>query len=250
MSKRDIKRQPCHFLGASCILQLHRHLNLTLPAPLCLIALCTRIHEMSSQQKPFSSIRYAPVQGPPAKRCKFLEDGWHYEGISIATSFLCTAAVIAILARMNNNPLSSWTFSISLNATIAAFITAAQSTAIFSVASCQSQSKWLHFKKSARKLHELELFENASRGPWGSLVVLSRVRWRLSLIAGTGAMVTILALGIHASAQQLVGLDSRQVEVDHDAAFGLNYIYDGGTQGDVGHGGPFYPKSSSLPFSV
>jgi hypothetical protein len=167
----------------------------------------------------------------------------------MAASFLCTAAVIAILAGINNKPLSRWTFIISLNATIAVFITAAKSTAILSVASCQSQCKWLHFKKSARKVHELELFENASRGPWGSLLLLSLIRSRLGLIAGIGAIATIFALGIDASAQQLVGLNSRPVEVDHDAAFGLSYMYDGGTQSDSGHGGAFYPKSSSPPFS-
>src|ERR1700744_1282020 len=173
---------------------------------------------MSTQQTPFSSIRYAPVQGPSTKRGTFLEDGWPYESIAIVVSFLCTAAIVGILVEMNNQPLSRWPFILSLNATIAVFITAAKSTAILTVASCLSQSKWLHFKKSAPKVHELELFENASRGPWGSLLLLFRVGRRLGSIAGIGAMATILALGIDASAQQLVGLDSRPVEVDRSAA--------------------------------
>lgn len=204
---------------------------------------------MDSTQKSASSIRYASVEEQHFRKRNLLEHGWYAKGIAITTTFFCTATVTCILAMMNNKPLSHWNFIISLNATVAALITAAQSTAIFSVSSCQSQSKWLHFKKSARMLQEFDLFEDASRGPWGSLMVLLRVRWKLSFIAGTGAMATILALGIHTTAQQLVGLNSRQVEVDHNATFGLTYIYDGGAQYDISHADSFFtPKGSSSPF--
>jgi hypothetical protein len=196
-----------------------------------------------------SYIPYAPIEEQHSKKRNLLEHGWYAEGMAIAITFLCTAAVIGILVIMDNKPLSHWDFIISLNATVATLITAAQSTAIFSVTSCQSQSKWLHFKKSARKLQEFDLFEDASRGPWGSLMVLLRVRWKLGFIAGAGAMATVLALGIYTTAQQLVGLNSRQVEVDHNAAFGLSYIYDGGAQFDPASSSSlFYPKGVSSPF--
>ncbi|KAF2473899.1 uncharacterized protein BDR25DRAFT_386823 [Lindgomyces ingoldianus] len=146
-------------------------------------------------------------------------------------SFGCMAAVVTILARMQSQPLSHWTFLISLNATIATFITAAKSMALLVLAACIAQSKWILFKSSARKLRELDLFEDASRGPLGSLMLLLHVRWRLG-IASIGAIATVLALGVDTFAQQVVGFDTREVEIyDRGASFGLSRIYNGSSEG-------------------
>jgi hypothetical protein len=161
-------------------------------------------------------------------------------------------AVIFILAHMNSQPLSHWTFFLQLNATIALFITLAESTAMLPVASCLGQLKWIHFRKASQKLQEFDLFDNASRGPSGAVLLLQLLaKRRLGFIACIGIIATILALGIHTFAQQLVVVDLRPVKADKNATFGLSYFYDGGAQSDAAHssyGNGFYPISMSFPF--
>jgi hypothetical protein len=139
-------------------------------------------------------------------------------------------AVTIILARMHGKPLDRWTISISLNATIAIFITAAKSLALLVIGACIAQSKWICFKSSARKLEELDLFDSAARGPLGSLRLLLQVRWHTGL-ASVGAIVTILALGVDTFAQQVIRLDTRDLRVmDGSATFALSHNYSGGAK--------------------
>ena len=151
----------------------------------------------------------------------------------MVASFAFMVAVIVILFRMQDHPLSQWGFFISLNATIAIFITAAKSSAMFVVAACISQSKWRHFRLHPRKLHELDILEDASRGPWGSLRLLATtLPWKLATI---GAFATVLALGVDTFAQQVISVDTRDVRVgDGRASFGLAHTYHGGTMGVAG----------------
>tara|TARA_R110002003_G_scaffold25_7_gene1182 strand:- start:578 stop:1042 length:465 start_codon:yes stop_codon:yes gene_type:complete len=131
---------------------------------------------------------------------------------------------------MHSKPLDRWTLDISLNATIAIFITAAKSLALLVIGACIAQSKWIRFMTSPRKLTEFDLFENASRGPLGSLMLLLQVRWH-SGFASVGAILTILALGVDTFAQQVIRLDTRNVEiVDGGASFSISHNYTGGAK--------------------
>ncbi|KAH7093249.1 hypothetical protein FB567DRAFT_170781 [Paraphoma chrysanthemicola] len=155
---------------------------------------------------------------------------WFWETISMIASAACLMAVIIILAWMNSKPLDRWTIDISLNATIAIFITAAKSLALLVIGACIAQSKWIRFKTAPRKLTELDLFENAARGPLGSLMLLLQVRWH-SGFASVGAILTILALGVDTFAQQVIRLDTRNVEVlDGGASFSISHNYTGGAR--------------------
>jgi hypothetical protein len=152
---------------------------------------------------------------------------WLWECTAAIASAACMTAVVAILARVESQPLEQWKLRISLNATIAIFINVAKSISLLVIAACFAQSKWVRFKSSARRVQELDLFDNASRGPSGALVLLSRVRWGL---ASVGAVATVLALGVDTFAQQVIGFDTRKVEVpDNDqASFALSHAYSGG----------------------
>ncbi|ORY69038.1 uncharacterized protein BCR38DRAFT_472446 [Pseudomassariella vexata] len=207
---------------------------------------------MDSQSRSASFTKYTPVAvstfDHSVKREKHpvLRWGWIWEALSVTASFGCMVAVMVILIKMQEQPLSDWAFFISLNATIAIFITAAKSMLLLSVAACISQCKWTHFKASARKLHELDLFEEASRGPLGSLVLLFRVRWRLG-VATLGGLATILALGIDAFAQQVVTLYSRDVPSDDgNATFGLSHFYDSGATMQEQSGNAFTPSAPTV----
>jgi len=129
---------------------------------------------------------------------------------------------------LKDRPLTDWQFFLSIPATVALFGTALKSTAAFAVGGCVSQYKWLHFRASPRKLVDLDLIEEAGRGPLGSLVLLARRPMGLASIA---AAVTLLALALETFVQQTVQLNPRDVAVeDGKAVLGLAHTYNGGAQ--------------------
>ncbi|KAK4222884.1 hypothetical protein QBC38DRAFT_374273 [Podospora fimiseda] len=134
--------------------------------------------------------------------------GWTLEVLSIVGSVGWMVGCIAILGKMKDRPLSDWTFFLSLPATLAIFATASKLTAAIAVSACISQYKWIHFKKAPRRLVDLDLFDSASRGPLGSLILLCR---RPKGIASIGALVTILALALDVFVQQVIKLKDQDV---------------------------------------
>jgi hypothetical protein len=61
-------------------------------------------------------------------------------------------------------------------------------------------------------------------------MLLLQVRWH-SVLASIAAIVTILALGVDTFAQQVIRLDTRDVEVmDGSASFSLSRNYSGGAE--------------------
>ncbi|KAK8034304.1 hypothetical protein PG993_009299 [Apiospora rasikravindrae] len=155
--------------------------------------------------------------------------GWIWEAVSALVGSGCMAAVVVILWRMQGRPLSSWTFPINLSSSIAAFVTAAKATSLLIVASCLSQSKWRHFQQRSR-LRDFEVFDEASRGPLGSLKLLwcLRARWGLAIL---GALLTIAAVSIDTLAQEMVNLEERDEMIeDPNAKFWVTDAYIGGAK--------------------
>lgn len=139
---------------------------------------------------------------------------------------------------------------LSLNATIALVITAAKSTALLSVAACISQWKWVYFSARPRRLEHMDLIEEASRGPYGSLGMIVRIPWSMATL---GAIVTVVALGIDTFAQQVISQDSTITWVDDGAAsFGLaRDYYTNATNGISNLGSAFtYSRKCSLRGSL
>lgn len=198
-------------------------------------------------------VQYMSLEEPAPKRSRCSSLWWWQELVSIIASFGCIVAVIIILRMVQDKPTDHWTFfvspsyphpptsalrysanphlttntgpQISLNATIAALITAAKSTAMLSVAACISQWKWAYFRSKRRRLADLDVIEEASRGPLGSVQMLTTVTWGLGTL---GAVVTIVALGIDTFAQQVISNEpvTRWTD-DGTASFGLAHSYNG-----------------------
>ncbi|KAF2023946.1 hypothetical protein EK21DRAFT_118279 [Setomelanomma holmii] len=187
--------------------------------------------EMNDESKrPSNYTSSNESQSKLRRKCRSSTVSWFWETIAMVASAACLIAVVVILARMHSKPLDRWTLDISLNATVAIFITAAKSLALLVIGACIAQSKWIRFKTAPRRLDEFDLFENAARGPLGSLMLLLQVRWH-SGFASVGAILTILALGVDTFAQQVIRLDTKSVEVmDGGASFGLSRNYTGGAK--------------------
>lgn len=192
---------------------------------------------------------------------------WWQELLSIVASLGCLIAVCVILSKMENKPRSHWTFfvsdnvcpappppravvrlsshlglhcskmtvsrycffQISLNATIAAFIAAAKSFAMLSVATCIGQWKWIYYQ-SKRQLEDFDILDQATRGPYGSIILLKMIP--RSGLATFGAIIIILALGIDTFVQQVIVTDSiiTWVNDNGSASFNLADGYYTGSQ--------------------
>ena len=76
------------------------------------------------------------------------------------------------------------------------------------------------------RLYDLQLFDDASRGPVGSLRLLWTVKLQ-ALVASCGAILTVLALAVDPFTQQILSFNSRLTEVDSGSAtIAIAHSYD------------------------
>lgn len=166
------------------------------------------------QRKASSEYKRHPVYFPSE---------WLLESISSMVALGLLVGIAIIFWYMDNKPLSAWRGRVSLNATISILTTACTTALMHGVSTFIGQLKWLHFKNGPCKLAEFETFDGASRGVWGSILMLTTVKWNLATI---GAFITILRLAFSPFAQQVVLVEQRDVITpDNAATFGYSYSY-------------------------
>ncbi|KAJ0158342.1 hypothetical protein CTA2_11811 [Colletotrichum tanaceti] len=151
---------------------------------------------------------------------------WLLEILTSILSLILLAAIAYIFWRVDGEPLSAWTLPISLNALISVMTTACSAALMHGVSEFISQLKWLQFKNERERLENFQKFDEASRGPWGSLKFLASVKWNLATI---GAFVTIARLSFAPLAQQVVKIDERfAITKDDSVTFGYAHMYERG----------------------
>lgn len=180
------------------------------------------------------------VTTPIKKRSDLSLRDWVWEIGASIFSLGCFAAVVGVLVANEDKSLSSWTFvfGTSLNTLIATLSTLSRAALMVPVASCISQLKWIHLIGASRPLKDAQVFEDASRGPWGSLELMWKLHIRTKL-ATWGSVITILTLAMGPFAQQLLSYPTRTV-VSGGATFYTSHVYDSaygqqrGTRGATG----------------
>lgn len=136
---------------------------------------------------------------------------WFWELFAASLSLALFGAVIVVLKVFDGHALPQLPAGITIN-TMVSLIGALSKTALLLVASAtMSQLKWLWVHKSPRKLRDLQAFDEASRGPWGSLILMQHSRVSL---ASLGALTTLLLLGFDPFIQQLITTPQRDISFD------------------------------------
>ena len=102
---------------------------------------------------------------------------WGWEILTWAIGTAAVVAILVLLAYFNGKPLDSWHSRLTPNAIISTLSQVAQSALMVAVASCIGQQQWVWFKQN-RKLDDMKTFDDASRGPAGSILVLLRHPFR------------------------------------------------------------------------
>ncbi|KAK2763923.1 hypothetical protein FQN54_009542 [Arachnomyces sp. PD_36] len=130
---------------------------------------------------------------------------WRLEILSWLGSLCFFIAIVIVLRVLDGRPLPDLRFGISPNAIIGLLATFAEFLLIVPVHSAIGQIKWLQALQT-RPMDNFRTIDEASRGPWGSILLLARRNGGLT--ASFGAVVTIVALGISTFFQQALKYDT------------------------------------------
>lgn len=131
---------------------------------------------------------------------------WFWEIISITISLASFLAIIITLRVFDSKPLPEIPFGITLNTIASLLGTAVKTTLLLVVSSALSQLKWLWFHEKERRLQDLQIYDEASRGPWGAMVLLKTSKFSL---ASLGALIVLFLLGFDPFIQQLITTPQR-----------------------------------------
>jgi len=143
---------------------------------------------------------------------------WWWELGAVLISFICMSLVVTILFRMDGKPLRTWTLPIQPNSLVAVFSTITKSALLVSIAECLGQLKWDYFQDRPRSVQHMQTFDEASRGPWGALVLLYKMRGR-AVLAAFASMVTILMLAFEPFAQQIIEVHAQEAALTNTSGF-------------------------------
>jgi len=127
-------------------------------------------------------------------------DHWEWELTAAVLSVCALAAIVGVLVAFDQRPvpdlpsgltvtdicpehihsafLSNFGFLCQINAIISFLSTLAKSSLTLTLAAALRQERWLWFIDRPRPLGNIDDFEEASRGPYGSLILLFKLRGR------------------------------------------------------------------------
>ena len=128
---------------------------------------------------------------------------WLLEIISWALSAICMAGIVIVLCVYKDKRIPNWPLGLTLNAYISVLAKIASAALLLPVSEALGQLKWSWFnKENTKKMWDFEIFDNASRGPWGAILLLVRTKGKS--LAALGAAVTVFALAMDPFFQQVV----------------------------------------------
>ncbi|KAL1906659.1 hypothetical protein Sste5344_007510 [Sporothrix stenoceras] len=143
------------------------------------------------------------MRGPEGAKMPFAQRIWMWELCASLFSIACVGGITAFLILIDNMPLEHWqryggkiahyvspTFVTSLLSTVG------QSSCMLALAEILSQLKWEHFAgPAAQPLSDLQMFDRASRGPFGALQFLfNRKHKRILVFFACVAMALALIM--------------------------------------------------------
>jgi hypothetical protein len=115
------------------------------------------------------------------------------------------AAVVLLLAKMKGMSLHDWNFFLQPNTAVSVLIVVSKTSMMSAIVSCLSQLKWVYFWRSDgdRCLKDLDVFDDASRGPLGAVKFSARMRTSVP-VGVLASFVTILAILMDPVSQQVI----------------------------------------------
>lgn len=166
--------------------------------------------------KPHSPNREDSLErrGPRFNILSILQD-WIWEFGSAGLSLVCLLAVVIFLFVFQDKPLSRWNVRLDItpNTLVSFLSTLSRASLLLPIASSISQLKWIHAASAPNYLSDIEVFDAASRGPWGALTLLWTSNARTKL-AAWGSIITVLTMAMDPFTQQLLSYPTRNIHTE------------------------------------
>lgn len=131
-------------------------------------------------------------------RSSFVHRLWLWEIAASALSIACMASIIGVLSYEQGRRLDQWGLgkgSLTPNVVVSFLGTLSKSACLLILTEVISQLKWLHFQHRPQKLSDLQIFDNASRGPWKAFRLAS-MRNRKTILASFASILVVLSLPV------------------------------------------------------
>ena len=140
-----------------------------------------------------------PNRPKSCARHEFLETWW----LEVSCCVLFVSALVAIVVTIypyEGRPLPRWPYRLSINTLISIYVVVLKAAMLLVATEGLSQLKWRWFDRN-RPLNDLLRYDDASRGPWGALMLVGWLRGR-QWTSSCGAFITVAALVVDPFAQQ------------------------------------------------
>lgn len=186
----------------------------------------------------YSSIENCNERAQPAKKGQLTGSRssfvWWLEVNCCVLAIGGLVGIAATVGSLDNRPLPNWPYYLSINTFIAGFSVLVKASVGLVLAEGISHIKWTNLRRP-RTLHSFEIHDKASRGPWGSVILLWNDLGRS--VSSLGALVTILILFLEPFSQQIVSfVDCEKIRGREIASVPRTNFYDSGgnfTRGDT-----------------
>ena len=130
---------------------------------------------------------------------------WSFEFLSWCLSLFCMVGVVVIYVYLKDEPISAPNSGTFLNlANVLGKV--ASAALIVPTSEAIGQLKW-HWFNDPQAMWDFEIFDKASRGPWGAVMLLFRTKGRS--LAALGALLIVLLLAIDTFFQQVIDMPER-----------------------------------------
>ena len=141
---------------------------------------------------------------------------WLPEILSWLLSAACMFSIVAVLVILKDEKLTKWPLTEKIGFTLNDYVSVlsriAGAALILPVSEALGQLKWCWFLGHSKQMWDYEIFDNASRGPWGALLLLIRTKGQS--LAAIGAMITLISLALDPFFQKLVDFPHRSALVN------------------------------------
>ncbi len=110
----------------------------------------------------------------PARKPRWLldADSWAWEIFGCTSSIICMVAVILILSHFDGHLMPIIIFDFQLGSVLSLFSTLIKAGISVPLSSGISQTMWLKLRQEQRPVRDMYLYDNASRGVLGGLILL------------------------------------------------------------------------------
>ncbi|KAK5661152.1 hypothetical protein OQA88_11043 [Cercophora sp. LCS_1] len=147
---------------------------------------------------------------------------WLFEVICLVGSVAFFFTMVAFLRVHDNRPLPALPASLSLNSIIAALTIVSKGCFTVPLVECLSQWKWNWFHRP-RSVKHFDRFDQASRGLWGSAILVWKLRFGHA--AALGAFIYIISILVSLFTQGSIGYESGEIETGSPRSAPVREVY-------------------------